>query len=110
MLSFEQLSFQWENSVTIKLNPFQWDYCSLVFTGNITDWAPLKEWYTKWFAENPKENSMLSDCVHFISDPEKVEHGHQVYVDFGSADVAALEEVFDAAKTMGAKEVVVGNA
>jgi hypothetical protein len=110
IIAFEQLEFLWENTLTIKLNPFQWDYCSLIFTGNITNWDPLKRWYSKWFSENPKEGSMLSDCVHFISDPEAVKNGYHVYVDFGSADVAALEEVFDAAKEMGAIEVSVGNA
>jgi hypothetical protein len=77
MITFEQLEFLWENTVIIKLSPFQWDYCSLVFSGSITDWDPLKEWYSKWFSENPKEGSMLSDCVHFISDPETVENGYQ---------------------------------
>lgn len=110
MLSFQELVFSWEDSMTIKLNPFQWDYCPIILSGNISDWTPLKKWYRKWFAETPKENSVLFDCVHFISDPEKVDSGHQVYIDFGSADVASLEELFDAAKSMGATELVVGNA
>ena len=110
MLSFQELEFRWENSVTIKLNPFTWDYCQLVLTGDITDWTPLKEWYKKWFAENPSENSVLLDCIHFVSDPEKIAQGYLIYIDFGSADVAAIEEVFDAAKAMGALEVIVGNA
>ncbi len=110
MLSFEQIAFPWEDTLTVILNPFQWDYCSLVFNGDISNWSPLKEWCGKWFMENPKENSILSDCIHFISDPEKIENGFQVYVDFGSADVAALEEIFDVAKVLGATQVTVGNA
>ena len=60
--------------------------------------------------ENPREDSPFFDCVHFVSDPERIESGYLIFVDFGSASVAALEEIFDAAKVMGATEVIVGNA
>lgn len=108
MISFEALSFSWETTLKVKLTPFQWNYCPIELIGEELDWKPIASWYHKWFQENPTEESKFFNCVHFISDPEKTEKGHRVYIDFGTASVSSLEEFLDSVIIAGATEVEVG--
>jgi hypothetical protein len=109
MISFEALSFDWETTLKIKLNPFQWNYCPIELIGDKLDWKPIANWYQKWFQENPTEESKFFDCVHFISDPEKTKNGQRVYIDFGTASVTSFEELLDSFIIAGVNEVEIGS-
>lgn len=110
MISFESVSFEWETSLQVKLNPFQWNYCPIELFGESINWDPIIIWYQKWFEEKPTEQSDYFNCVHFMSDPEKTEHGHRVYIDFGTASVSSIEEFLDSVIIAGVREIEVGSA
>ena len=108
MLSFEPICFKWSNSLLVNLAPFQWDYFSVSFPDKAEDFSPLKNWYDKWFKENPAEGSLLYDCVHFISEPEIINEMTKFHLDLGSASVTCFEELLDAMALM-TSEVHIGS-
>lgn len=109
MLSFEAFSFKWNNSLMVNLSPFQWDYVAVTFSNHLKDLVPVKQWFDKWFKENPIDGSELFDCVHYISDPEinNDDNTTTLYIDFGSARTSAFEEFLDAVSEI-ATEIYIG--
>lgn len=109
MVSFNEIIFNWEESLEVVLSPFQWNYCSLEILGNSVNWKPIEKWYKDWFEEKPSENGSLFNCVHFISEPEPTNKGQRIYVDFGTAPVLAFEEILDSIIKAGALKVEIGS-
>ena len=110
MLSFEPITFAWENGVQVSLHPFQWNYCPCEIAGSTAspNWSPVKQWFLKWFEETPEENGSLMRCVHFMSDPEPTGSGFSLEIDFGSAPVEAFEEFIDSLGKTGFQELKIG--
>lgn len=111
MLSFQQLSFAWESAL-VTLAPFQWNWCEVSATGNITSESAsaLVKWFHRWFvAEQDGTPERLLGAIHYMSDPD-IERGRfNIAVDLGSAPIEALEELLDAAVVAGATKITIAS-
>lgn len=107
------ISFSWSDGLKIEAHTICWDYLSFCVSmgGSPFDPQAIKTWFLKWFdtedSHSPDEDGFLR-VVHFISDPESDDGCTAFVVDFGSADVAALEDIFDVLDRLGAKRCVIG--
>ena len=111
MLSFQPLSFAWESAV-VTLSPFQWNWCEVSATGNITAESPsaIVKWFHRWFlADEDGVPERFVGAVHFMSDLEMGTGHFSVSVDLGSAPIEAFEELLDAAVLAGATQIHIGN-
>jgi hypothetical protein len=111
MVSFEALSFDWPgNGVKVELSPFQWNWLQLRIYGlqPDTDWAPLCDWFKRWFRENDPADGELLDGIHFMSDPEDVGGCAQLAIDLGTAPIESFQELVDALGPLGADRVEIG--
>lgn len=104
MLAFEPVTFTWEGGLAVRVEPFQWNWCTLELEGEGITADPLRAWFMRWF-DRPPTGGPWQEVVHFMSDPVSRETGAAVSVDFGSAPVDAFEELLDAVRDTGAKRV-----
>ena len=110
-ISFSPVDFRWATSLSVRLQPFHWDYCELnVFPFlQSAGGHPLAKWFRHWFEPRETHGSILG-VPHFISAPEQNGTRQRYYVDMGTAPVEAFEELLDACMHGGATEVIVGSA
>lgn len=104
MLGFEPVTFTWEGGLAVRVEPFQWNWCTLELEGDGIATDPLRAWFMRWF-DRPPVDGTWQEVVHFMSDPKTRGTGAAVSVDFGSAPVDAFEELLDAVRDTGAKRV-----
>jgi len=110
MLSFDALQFHWTEALKVDLEPFKWNELTLQLSGvgSCVDWAPLVDWFEKWFdGDDQREPGPDGLCgvVHFLSDPEIEDDAIRFAIDLGSAPVEAFEELLDAVDALGAPRV-----
>lgn len=115
MLSFEPFEVEWAGGLSVRVQPFVWDYCIVRCTGLTAspDWKHLTDWFEHWFDPEdirPAGADGLSGVVHFLSDPEPDGSGFRFQLDLGSASVEAFEELLDALRDSGAAQVQIGSA
>ena len=112
MLGFEPIAFDWNETLSVELRPFQWNWCpvELLPAEGSTDLSPLVEWFNRWFDGQTGAAGTLQDVVHFMSDPELTENAIVTSIDFGSAPIDAFEELLDACSSAGAVGVRIGAA
>ena len=92
--NFPEIIFHLTDTIVV-IDPFIWDYASIFIehSSNSTIETPLQKWFMKWFDPddlNPLNDESLYGVVHFMSDPEPVESGSKIIIDFGSAPAEAL--------------------
>ncbi len=104
MIGFEPVTFTWEGGLAVRVEPFQWNWCTLELEGEELTTDPLRAWFMRWF-DQPPTGGLWQEVVHFMSDPVVRRTGTAVSVDFGSAPVDAFEELLDAVRDTGAKRV-----
>jgi hypothetical protein len=109
-ISFSPLDFRWATGLSVRLQPFQWDYCELnVFPSlQSPEGHSLAKWFRHWFEPRQTLGSILG-VPHFISDPEENGTRQRYYIDLGTAPVQAFEELLDACIDGGATEVIIGS-
>jgi hypothetical protein len=111
LIAFAPLEFEWSGGLRVRLAPFPWDYCELQLAAPVADAAHFRVWFDRWFdAEDsrPEDDGDFKGVVHFMSDPEVGEGVTRLLVDFGSAPVAAFEQLLDAAVASGQTSVRIG--
>ncbi len=90
----------WQGCMKITMHRLAWDYLELhCFPAPPDcDWEPLRSWFLNWFdvdeAKEPDADDLYG-VVHFISDPEVASDGFKLFVDLGSAPMAALGQLLD---------------
>ena len=110
MLGFEPIAFDWNETISVELRPFQWNWCPVEFlpADGSTDLSPLVDWFNRWFEGQSGGEGTLQAVVHFMSDPEMTETTIVTSIDFGSAPIDAFEELLDACTSAGAARVRIG--
>lgn len=106
----DAIRFDWEG-MALEVFPFGWDSLPLTLqgVGDKPDWAPLQQWFWRWFAE-PEEpvEGPLEEVVHFLSDPEVKDGVARLVADLGSAPLEAWQDLLDACKACGASKLRIG--
>jgi hypothetical protein len=107
-LSFSPITLQWTDSLTVTIEPFQWNFLTIEFAGNSKDldWTHLKDWFNGSFREKTKTGDFKS-AVHFMSDPYKVDDKQMVDIDLGSGTVTDFENLLDSLDKMSLTNVIV---
>lgn len=111
---FEPLNLDWTESTKVHVEPFRWEECRVQIPGMVADeqWAPLLDWFDKWFDEFEQKVALTRDfheVIHAIADPLLDEHSTTVIIDLGSATLEAFEEMLDAFTRVGAAQITIGD-
>jgi len=113
-LNFREPVFaNWENKLKIEIHSVSWDYMAfhLPPVNMQNSWEGLRRWFLRWFDfedEKTADSNGLYGVVHFISDPEVEAEGVSLRVDFGSAPIDALGELFDELIKLGVTYCTIG--
>ncbi len=110
-ISLEPFEFTWGASLRVSMRPFSWDACPLRLEGSPPAWAPLTDWFARWFDEEeqrPPAYDGFYGVIHFLADPAPSGPAFLSSVDFGSAPVEAFEQLLDAAKALGTRKLHIG--
>ena len=90
----------WKERLEVSLASVAWDYVEFRLSpvNPSLDWEGTKSWFLKWF--DPDDLKQRSEenvygVVHFMSDPEELDGGTRLFVDFGSAPIVAFHELLD---------------
>ena len=111
-LGFDAFRFVWQEALQVALHPFVWNNCQLCIPEPIEaiDQSVLACWFET--AIKPElghgERNSLLGAVHSLSAPRTAADGVRFEVDFGSAPVAAFENLLTALVQAGAGLVVIG--
>ena len=107
-LSFEPIFLQWSDTLTVTIEPFQWNFLTIEFGDNNEnlDWTPLKNWFVDSFEEKTT-NGDFNSVVHFISDPYQLDNKQLVDIDLGSGIIEDFENLLDALDKMNIRNVTV---
>jgi hypothetical protein len=100
------------NGLQLLVSPFTWDQC-LLLVQDLDQEAgeqPLLDWFDRWFnpeALKPPGESGIRGVIHSMLLSASDEPGTTVLeIDFGTAPVAALTELFDVLRDAGATSIV----
>ena len=76
-----------------------------------SDLAPLRRWFLEFSQPGTEqmETEELLGVVHSMSDPEPLPAGIALHIDFGSAPIAAVAELAEAAAQAGARHARLGS-
>ncbi len=110
-LKFETAPFTWNDSMEVRLTPFQWDWCQIRFDEKkVTSWRPLRLWYQKWFDEvsRARNGDEFLGVVHFLSDPIPGPAGVTLSIDLGTAPIEAFTDLLYALSRLGLNAVEIG--
>ena len=106
-LTFNPITLQWTDKLTVTIEPFQWNYLTVVFNDDIDlDWTHLKNWFNDSFKEKNKDDDFKL-AVHFISDPYKFDNLQMVDIDLGSGTIDDFEKLLDSFDKMSLTSVTV---
>jgi hypothetical protein len=113
-LGFDPVAVDW-GTLKVELTPFHWEQCQAQLHGlpSQVDWAPVVDWYDRWFDEFDKKAPLtksFQEVVHRLSDPISRNGETTLTVDFGSAPITAFEEFLDALAKLGANSGKIGEA
>ena len=108
--SFDPVHVNWTNNIQVSIYPFEWNQCVLFFHRGPqqVEWDFLRQWYFKWFDEGIMDDHGFLGCIHSMSDPELVDDGYKVIIDFGSAPIEAIEDWIETVGLMGYERVRIG--
>ena len=96
----------------VTLHPFVWNGLEFRLDGDLTNDAPLVAWMEKWMdiaEKKPKDDHLLSEIAHNVTQPERGEAGWSFSVDFGSAPLDAFVELIEVVRATGAKRLELGS-
>jgi hypothetical protein len=99
------------HDVPVVVEPFLWDNATVDAEGlGPAVHVQLRSWFLQWFdqydSNNPDAHGLFG-VTHFISDPVRTASALQFTVDFGSAPVAACENLLTELALAGASAVCV---
>ena len=99
--------------LSLLLTPFRWEAAMLAMEieGGVPDLAPLRRWFLEFSQPGTEqmETEELLGVVHSMSDPEPLPAGIALHIDFGSAPIAAVAELAEAAAQAGARHARLGS-
>lgn len=98
---------------TLSTMPFQWQAAELRLTGDMSGfvWAPLRLWFLEWVQPRRIEEAPdLLGAVHAMSDPQPLQDGARMRIDFGSAPPGCVLDLLDALSMTGAVAAAIGPA
>ncbi len=105
---FEKAKEYEQNSLEIFISSFVWNGCSISFSSLLLNIDLIKRWYLKWIRVD--ENNLgkeLLGVIHNVSIESKKD-GYQIVIDFGSAPIVALIELFSIFQKENVKKIFIG--
>ena len=84
--------------------PVVWYGIEFVVAGSTIDEARLIEWTTRWLDVTDSryvESAEFQEVIHNVRPPKKTDAGFEISVDFGTAPVAAFDELVQILSTTG---------
>jgi hypothetical protein len=106
-LNFPPQSFAPFPGLALTLNPIAWNGVDFTIHA-ISNWDGLEEWTLRWLDvddSHPQDENGLQGVIHSVTTPEVSDGSTAFSVDFGSAPVAAFEELLQLLVNLGAKRV-----
>lgn len=103
-LHFEPLQDRTDRGLNLQLHPMVWNGVEFDCAGKSADAAPLETWCLRWLDVDevgPKDETGLLGAIHSVTEPESGNGRFSFSVDFGSAPIEAVHELFDALATIG---------
>lgn len=102
IINFQPITLQWSPTLTVTLYPFQWDYTKITINvKSEPDWQILRQWFFTAFTTTIESDYDFLGVVHCITDPVFENDTIQFYIDFGSASIDVIEDLFDVFDRMG---------
>lgn len=100
----------WDGGMKVSVRPFRWDAMAVRLEGvaDGVDWAPVQQWFWRWFAEPEELEGEVQEVVHHLSDPLRAGAAMRLVADMGSAPLEAWQDLLDACLACGAKRVEIG--
>jgi hypothetical protein len=107
MLSFDPISFPWDNDMNVTINPFQWNFLTIKWNcTEIPNWKNIRDWFISEFQEK-KNNGIFRHVVHYISNPYEEDGYLKIDLDLGSATVNCVENLFYCLSREGIRKVTI---
>lgn len=97
-----------EQGIEIAVEPFVWNGVEFDIGGEMLDTMVLADWCLKWLDVpeiHVKDSDGLLGAIHSMTMPEVREEQIHFSVDFGSAPLTAVEELFATLSRVGARTV-----
>jgi hypothetical protein len=96
----------WRERLHVTITSMTWDYTRFTLTpvALVTEFALLGEWFLRWFDADDRSGKTgegLHGVVHFMPDPAERGDAVEIVVGFGSAPVAAFQELLDCFVALG---------
>ncbi len=106
-LNFPLQSFTPFPGLVLTVNPIAWNGVDFTIH-TISNWDGLEDWALRWLDvddSHPQDENGLQGVIHSVTTPEASNGSTSFSVDFGSAPVAAFEELLQLLVALGAKRV-----
>ena len=105
-LSFDPITLEWSDTLTVTIEPFQWNALTIEFDNNHQNlnWTPIKNWFMDSFEEKTIEED-FNLVVHYISDPYQLNGLQLVDIDLGSGTIEDFETLLDSLDSMNLTNV-----
>jgi hypothetical protein len=107
MLSFDPISFPWDDNMSVTINPFQWNFLTIKWIcSEIPNWTKIRDWFTSEFQEK-NSDGRFRQVVHYISDPYEEDGFFKIDLDLGSATINSIENLLDCLSKEGIRNVTI---
>jgi hypothetical protein len=106
-LRFEPFSVEVHDALAIEVHPMNWNGVE-VYANTQADVPAIETWALKWLDVDDKhaqDEDGLQGVIHSVTLQESETGTSRIAVDWGSAPIAALEELFQVLDTSGATRV-----
>jgi hypothetical protein len=107
-----QINFEVGN-LKVQLSPFFWNGCEIHYQEEIKTYSPLIEWGKKWIdiddEKTATEKQGSGNVIHNVQPPSKDLNGYMITIDFGTASINSIIELFTVFKDMGIHEIEINS-
>jgi len=111
-LNHESLNFNFHN-LNIEINPFFWNGCEIYFKNQNCDFNRLEKWTEKWIDINDEKINInekeVAELIHNVQPPNIENDNYCIAIDFGTAKVEAILDLFIVFKNIGIKEIILNS-
>ncbi len=110
-VGFDPIASDLAEGFTVTIEPFSWDSCDVVASGDIQDWQLPLEWFERWFDredQKPADADGIAPVIHEMTEPQPTNLGVAFTVDFGAAPIEAFIDLMLTLHKKGMTEIRVG--
>lgn len=109
--AFPPIELRTRSDFSGTIRPFRWEDAGirLEMRDARPNWKPLRLWFLEWF--QPRHTRLepeLAGVVHALDGPDERGDAWHAYLDFGSAPIAAVASLIEAAGKTGCTRLTIG--